>query len=299
MPGFDLEGVLVLKSLEHGKTIKRFLRSKQVRKAVIIGMGYIALEMSEALRDLNIEVNMVKPRPVFLPWANPDLSAVVKEELRNQGVVLHLGQEIKRIEKINAHSLNVICEGIDLPCQMVLVAIGVRPNSHLAHNAALELGLKGAIAVWIPLALRANRAGWAVADNLTGENIEMEGVAGTSVFKIFYLLVARSGLSMDEAEKSGFDPIEVSINSRSRAHAHPGSSTIHVQMVGDRNSGRSKDDCQSIQSVRSGICTAIWTCMGPIANRCKSNPQEDLKTFACLESHGNFIRIRGEIAHGN
>ena len=266
-PGFDLEGVMVLKSLKHGKTIKRFLRSKQVRKAVIIGMGYIALEMSEALRDLNIEVNMVKPRPVFLPWANPDLSAVVKEELRNQGVVLHLGQEIKRIEEINEHSLNVICEGIDLPCQMVLVAIGVRPNSHLAHNAALELGLKGAIAVdrwmrtsneniyaagdcadayhvvtgrktWIPLALRANRAGWAVADNLTGENIEMEGVAGTSVFKIFDLQVARAGLSMDEAEKSGFDPIEVSINSRSRAHAHPGSSTIHVQMVGDRNSGR-------------------------------------------------------------
>jgi len=91
---------------------------------------------------------------------------------------------------------------------------------------------------WIPLALRANRAGWGVADNVTGKRVELEGIAGTAVFKVFDLQVARSGLTLAEAVKYGFDPVENVIKSRSRAHAHPGSSTLHIQMVGDRKSGR-------------------------------------------------------------
>ena len=151
--------------------------------------------------------------------------------------------------------------------QMVLVAVGVKPNSEMADRAGLELGPGGSIAVgkdlrtsdeeifaagdcadafhvvtgqktWIPLALRANRAGWGVADNVTGKKVELEGIAGTAVFKVFDLEVARSGLSLAEAEKYGFDPVENTIKSRSRAHAHPGSSTLHIQMVGDRKSGR-------------------------------------------------------------
>ena len=90
---------------------------------------------------------------------------------------------------------------------------------------------------WIPLALRANRAGWAVADNVIGKKVEIEGVAGTAVFKVFDLQVARTGLSVAEGQSAGFDPLEVMIISRSRAHAHPGNSEIRVQMVGDRKTG--------------------------------------------------------------
>jgi NADPH-dependent 2,4-dienoyl-CoA reductase/sulfur reductase-like enzyme len=150
---------------------------------------------------------------------------------------------------------------------LVLVAIGVKPNSALAVESGLETGPKNSIAVkrnmltsdvdiyaagdcadayhvvtgqrtWIPLALRANRAGWAVADSLSGKDIQLDGVAGTAVFKVFDLQVARTGLGVDEAIANGFDPVEVSIESRSRAHSHPGNTTIYAQMVGDKKSGR-------------------------------------------------------------
>jgi NADPH-dependent 2,4-dienoyl-CoA reductase/sulfur reductase-like enzyme len=266
LPGFDLPGVMALKSLEDGKKIKDFIRSQDVKKVVIIGMGYIALEMCEALREREIEVHMVKPRPIFLPWMNPELASVVKEEVEGHGVGIHLGHKIERIEK-SGNFLKVICPDSILEGQAVLVAIGVRPNSEIAARAGLELGPSGSIAVdrtlkttdeniysagdcadayhvvtgqktWVPLALRANRAGWAVADNVTGTRTELEGIAGSAVFKVFDLQVARTGLSMGEAEKTGFDPVEVVVKTRSRAHAHPGSTTIHVQIVGDKKSGR-------------------------------------------------------------
>jgi NADPH-dependent 2,4-dienoyl-CoA reductase/sulfur reductase-like enzyme len=266
LPGFDLPGVMALKSLEDGKKIKDFIRSQDVKKVVIIGMGYIALEMCEALREREIEVHMVKPRPIFLPWMNPELASVVKEEVEGHGVGIHLGHKIERIEK-SGNFLKVICPDSILEGQAVLVAIGVRPNSEIAAGAGLELGPSGSIAVdrtlkttdeniysagdcadayhvvtgqktWVPLALRANRAGWAVADNVTGTRTELEGIAGSAVFKVFDLQVARTGLSMGEAEKTGFDPVEVAVQTRSRAHAHPGSTTIHAQIVGDRKSGR-------------------------------------------------------------
>ena len=266
LPGFDLPGVMPLKSLEHGRRIKHFIQDRGVKKAVIIGMGYIALEMCEALHARNIAVEMIKPRPTFLPWMNEKLAATVKEEVETHGITLHLGHEVKQIEK-SKEGFRVICPDLELEAQMVLVAMGVIPNSQLAEEAGLELGPNKAVAVdrglltsgldiyaagdcadafhvvtgqrtWIPLALRANRAGWAVADNVTGTKTTLEGVAGTAVFKVLGLEVSRTGLSMAEAKKYGFDPIEVMIESRTRAHRHPGSSTIGVQMVADRKSGR-------------------------------------------------------------
>jgi NADPH-dependent 2,4-dienoyl-CoA reductase/sulfur reductase-like enzyme len=258
---------MTLKSLENGRKIKDFIHDEGVNQTVIVGMGYIALEMCEALHARNIRVNMVKPRPVLLPWMNPQLSERVQKELNDHGVALYPGQGIKCIEKSSKGLLDVICDEITLQAQMVLVAIGVTPNSRLAADAGIKLGPKRAIAVdkglltsdkdiyaagdcadayhvvtgektWIPLALRANRAGWAVADNLSGKKVELDGVAGTSVFKVFDLEVARTGLSVAEAEKSGFEPMEVVIRSQSKAHAHPGSTDISVQMVGDKKSGR-------------------------------------------------------------
>ncbi|MBN1847260.1 MAG: FAD-dependent oxidoreductase [Deltaproteobacteria bacterium] len=266
LPGFDLPGVLALKTLEQGRQIKQFIKDHHVQRAVIIGMGYIALEMCEALRANHIEVDMVKPRSVFLPWMNRTLSEMVQEEVSAHQVGIHIGHEIQCIEKQD-NDLRVVCRDLELTGQMVLVAIGVTPNSGLAEQVGLELGPDRSIAVdktlrtsnedifsagdcadafhvvtgqktWIPLALRANRAGWAVADNVCGKRVELEGVAGTAVFKVFDLQIARTGLSISEAEKSGFDPAEITITSPTRAHAHPGSTTMGIHMVGDRRSGR-------------------------------------------------------------
>jgi NADPH-dependent 2,4-dienoyl-CoA reductase/sulfur reductase-like enzyme len=150
---------------------------------------------------------------------------------------------------------------------MVLVAVGVAPNSDIAAKAGIELGINNSISVdrrlktsvanifaagdcadafhvvtgqktWIPLALRANRAGWAVADNICGKETKLQGIAGTAVFKVFELEVAQTGLNLEEALSYGFEATEAMVQTRSRAHAHPGSSTIWVQMVGDKKLGR-------------------------------------------------------------
>ncbi len=264
--GIDLPEVTVLKSLEDGRKIKTLLKSNRIKKAVIIGMGYIALEMCESLVGLNIAVDMVKPNPIFLPWLEPSMARAVKEELEAKGVGVYAGQRVEGIEK-TAGGLQVNCRGLTLAADMVIVGIGVTPCSQIAENAGLELSTNKSIAVdrklrttdeniyaagdcadayhvvtgkktWIPLALRANRAGWAAADNVCGKEAQLDGVAGTAVFRVFDFEVARTGLNVAEAQKFGFDPVQNMIQSRSKAHAHPGNSTIWVNMIGDKKSGR-------------------------------------------------------------
>lgn len=266
LSGFDLPGVLALKSLDDGRKIKAYIKANSVKKAVIIGMGYIGLEMCEALRARSIEVDMVKPGPEFLPWMEEEMSDVVRKEVEINKVTLHPGYKLQKIEA-EGRQLKVICSDLILEADMVLVAIGIKPNSELASGAGLDLGISNAVAVdrnlktsdeniyaagdcadayhvvsgkktWIPLALRANRAGWAVADNICGKAVELPGIAGTAVFKVFDLEVARTGLTMKEAENFDFEPAKVMIKTRSRAHAHPGASVIHVLMIGDKKSKR-------------------------------------------------------------
>jgi len=264
LPGFDLPGVFPLKSLENGRLIKKYIQP-QTQKAVIIGMGYIALEMAEAFHERGIEVSMIKPRPQLLPWLSPSLAEIVNQELINHQINLYPGYPIKGIEASN-HQLCVKSENLSLSCDIVLTAIGVQPNSQIADKAGIVLGASNAIKVneslktsesdifaagdcadvyhlvskkraWLPLALYANRGGWTAADNVIGKQTKLSGIVGTSVFKVFQLEVARTGLNSSEAKKAGFDPVEVVIQSRSRAHAHPGACPIHISMIGDKQTG--------------------------------------------------------------
>ena len=266
LPGFDLPGIMALKSLEDGRKIKNYIKDNDVKNVIVLGMGYIALEMCEALQALNIGVEMVKPRKTFIPWMHREMADTVKKEVESNGVKLYTGYEIRRAEKSNGR-INIVCDDLTLTGDMVLAAVGIAPNSQIASDAGLELGLSNSISVdkmlrtsdenifaagdcadayhvvtgrktWIPLALRANRSGWAAADNICGKKVTLEGVVGTAVFKVFNLEVARTGLTPKEAVEAGFDPAFVNIKTRSRAHAHPGSKMIQVQMVGDKKSGR-------------------------------------------------------------
>ncbi len=266
LPGIDLPGVAVLKTLADGRHLKALLAERQARRVAILGMGYIALEMAEALRQRQMAVAMIKPRAGLLPWMAPELAAAVRAELEGHEVALNDGRVLERIEARNG-GLHLSGPALDLDAEVIVAAIGVQPNSEIAVAAGIELGPSGAIAVdgqlqtsaegiyaagdcadalhvvsgrrvWIPLALRANRAGWAVADNVTGNRSELPGIAGTAVFKVFGLEAARSGLTAHEAQAAGFEPETVTIRTRTRAHAHPGSGTLHVHMVGDRRSGR-------------------------------------------------------------
>ena len=267
VPGEDLPGVMALKSLEDGRRIKDFLAEYRVRNGLIVGMGYIGLEMAEAFHARGIRVEMVEVRPRLLPWMVEEMAEVVCTELTENGVDLKFSTTISGIEK-TTDGLRVILEpGMGISTGLVLMSVGIRPVSDIAAAAGLDLGSAGAIAVdrslrtsdpdifaagdcadafhvvtgervWVPLALRANRAGWAVADNVVGQAVELPGIVGTAVFKVLNLEVARTGLSLAEARSAGFDAVENMIQSRSRAHAHPGNVTIHVALVGDKRTGK-------------------------------------------------------------
>lgn len=266
IPGVDMPGVFVVKNLEDGRRIKTFLASRTIRRAVIIGMGYIALEMTEALNDRGIQVDLIKPRPRLLPWLDPALSEQVRRHIEERGVGIYDGRPIERIVADGDH-LQVVSSPLALDCDMVVVAIGVDPNAELARDAGLTLSVGGSIAVdhhlrtsdpdifaagdcadsyhlvtgrktWIPLALRANRAGWAVADTVCGKAMALPGIAGTAVFKVFAMQVARTGLLAEEATEAGFNPVGVQIKSKSRAGIYPGAQPIFVSMIGDRSTGR-------------------------------------------------------------
>ena len=266
MPGVNLPGVLALKSLEDGRAVKRFMAENKVSKAVIIGMGYIGLEMAEAFHERGIEVHMVKPSKRFIPYLPQEMSEVVSSELTEKGIQLHFGIEPKSVRK-SGSSLALESNEGEIQTDMVLISVGVTPNSEIASDAGITPGPRSSIAVdkfmktsdpdifaagdcadafhvvtgkrvWIPLALRANRAGWAVADNLVIDTVELPGIVGTAVFRTLDMEVARTGLSLDEASREGFDAVGEVIKSRSRAHAHPGNQTIHVHLVADRKSGK-------------------------------------------------------------
>jgi len=263
VPGNSLPGVQVLKSLADGRAIKAYLKDHSVHSVLIVGIGYIGLEMAEAFHCLGIKVTMTKPRPRILPWMPEKMAQVVVDELQDKEIGLHLGVRLRAVEQAEEGLVARFDDG-EIAVDMVLMGLGVVPNSEIAANAGLELGPDNAIAVdktlrtsdpaifaagdcadafhvvtgrrvWMPLALRANRAGWAVADNVTGGHVALPGIVGSQVFKLLDLEVARSGLSADEARNAGFDPVETYISSRSRAHAHPGNQTLHVNMVADKS----------------------------------------------------------------
>ena len=141
IPGVDLPGVMVLKSLEDGRNIKARLNAYPVKRVAIVGMGYIALEMVEALCAPEIPVDMVKPRPAFLPWMPADMSAEVMAEVKNHGVNVYPGHDIQRIEQKNDR-LQLVCADMCLDADMVLIAIGVstQQSSGSRSRPRLERG---------------------------------------------------------------------------------------------------------------------------------------------------------------
>lgn len=266
IPGIDLPGVLVLKSLQDGRAIKDFLRKTSVQKVLIVGMGYIGLEMAEAFHARGVAVTMIELSPRLLPFMPQEMAEIVRKELSEKGIEFSLGVGIMSI-RAEGSGLVAKTTANDVPADMILISVGVQPNSELAADAGLNLGPKKSVAVdrklmasdpdifsagdcadafhvmtgervWIPLALRANRAGWAVADNVTGDSVELPGVMGTAAFKVLDLEVARTGLSWEEASSAGFDPVQEMIKSRSRAHSHPGNQTIYVNLVADSKNGK-------------------------------------------------------------
>ena len=266
IPGLHHKGVLPLKSLDHGRDIDRYLQQNDVKKAVIIGMGYIGLEMCEALHSRYIDVTMIEASQGLIPWLHKDLASPVEKELYDKNIKWHTGTLVTEIEK-KENGLLVKTKNGSFEADMVIASMGVVPNSEIAAEAGLETGPSKAIKineymetsdpdiftagdcataihivsgkdVWIPLALTANRGGRVAADNIMGNREKFPGILGTAIFKVFDFQVARTGLSFKEALDSEFDPVEVVIKTRSKAHTCKNSRKIYLNMIGDKKTGK-------------------------------------------------------------
>jgi NADPH-dependent 2,4-dienoyl-CoA reductase/sulfur reductase-like enzyme len=268
LPGVDLEGVFTLRTLEDGEALSRHAASG-ARNAVVVGGGYIGLEMAEALAARGMSVTVVELLPALLSTYDADMSDLVEKELREKGVAVRKGVKVEGFEP-GPKGLRVgyvLAGGQRIPADLVLVAVGVRPAVELARPAGIELGATGAIKVdarqvtsepfvlaagdcceamhvvtrrpaWVPLGTTANKQGRIAGENAVGGSRVFGGIAGTNVAKVFDLEVAGTGLSSEAAAKQGIDADAVRATAPSRAGAYPGGVPITVRLVFERGTGR-------------------------------------------------------------
>jgi NADPH-dependent 2,4-dienoyl-CoA reductase/sulfur reductase-like enzyme len=266
LDGFDLPGVHVLRDLGDGRAIKDALKEKP-KKAVIVGAGYIGMEMAHVLTERGLSVTVLEKLPQLLPEWHEDTVALVEETLDERGVEFHTGVTVTGAEAGSDERVATVhTESGRFDADLVLVAAGIRPNVELASEAGLRIGESGAIWVnqnqqtshqavwaagdcaeayhrvlrrnaWIPLGTTANKQGRIAGANVVGAEQRYSGIVGTCGFVVFDLEVARSGLGVDEAREEGFDPVAVTIRQRSRAHGYPDGVPIQVLLIADRETG--------------------------------------------------------------
>ena len=267
MPGRDLAGVFTLRHLRDGRRLLRFMGEARPRSAVVVGAGYIGLEMAEAFRGRGLRTTLVESSGEVMGALGGRACALVADELRANGVEVIFGERAAAFEGAGGRVSRVLTgAGRAFEADVVLVGAGVRPEVALAAGAGLEVGASGAVVtderqrtsaagvyaagdccevlhrvsgerVWHPLGQPAVRQGWVAGANAAGADGRGEaryaGVVGTNAVKVFGLEVARTGLSLEEALAAGFDASEVESESNTRAGYYPGGSRIRTRVVAD------------------------------------------------------------------
>lgn len=266
LPGQDLPGVFVMRTIEDGIAIREWLQSKWPQRVVIAGAGYIGMECAESFLSLGLAVAVVGRPPQVLKNFDPEMARLVQEELESKGARLSLGNPLVAIEGDERVS-RVITQQGTFEADLVLLALGVVPNAALAQAAGVELGAKGAIATdaqmhtnlpnvyaagdcaeahhritgrgaYIPLGTTANKQGRVAGSNAAGGQATFEGIVGTAVTKVCDVQAARTGLTEKEAAALGYQVSVTQIQAPTRAHYYPGGATLHVRLVVDTGNGR-------------------------------------------------------------
>ncbi|HRV45040.1 MAG TPA: FAD-dependent oxidoreductase [Smithellaceae bacterium] len=266
LPGLDLPGVVSLRNLEDAIHIKTWLKEKNARRVVTIGGGFIGLEMSEALSAAGIATTIIHKDPLPANRWDPALSKVILEELQANGVEFVGGASARAVEKGTGAPLRVLMDRGDVEADLVLLAIGVRPDASLARAAGLKIGSTGAIAVnfsqqtsveniyaagdccesfhrvsrrWvnIPLGDIANKQGRVAGRNIGGRPMTFDGIVGAQSFRLFSLQCAATGLSEKEAAEAGFSPVS-NITWGSAMAPALGIKKIGLKLTADRSTGR-------------------------------------------------------------
>lgn len=263
IPGVEKPQVFSLWTLRDMDAIEDWIKSREPGSAVVVGGGFIGLEMVEALRKRGVEVNLVERLPQVMPNLAPELAGYLTEELQAYGVGVHTDASVTKIEE-NEVELD---DGRRLPAEMVLMSVGVKPTLKLAQEAGLELGEAGGLVVdeylqtsdpdiyaagdmvefehrvssrkvRIPLAGPANRQGRIAASNALGQKRRYSGSQGTSIVKLFEATAGSTGLSLAQARSAGIDADSVVIHKDNHTSYYPGSKIVTVLLVYERESGR-------------------------------------------------------------
>lgn len=266
IPGIDLAQVLSVHKVEDAEVIRTLLAENKAGDVVVVGGGLIGLEMTEALARHGARITIVERLPAILPMMDPDLVRHLMTYLESKGVKVRCSNTVQAFEG-NGRVERVKTDQGDIPCDMAIVAVGVRPNVGLAKEAGLEIGKTGGIRVtpsmqssdpdiyaagdctegrdlvtgdpcFIPLGSTANKQGRVAAVNICGGKDVFPGVLKTAVVKVFDYTVARTGLGEEEARKAGFDVVTVLSPAPDKAHYYPTAKTIMMKLIADRTSRR-------------------------------------------------------------
>jgi CoA-dependent NAD(P)H sulfur oxidoreductase len=265
--GIDLKGVFTLRHMPEARAIESYLKSESPQKAVIIGAGYLGLEMAEALRSRGLYVTILERTRNILKTFTGELRDRVIEELKTEGVAVRFNESAEAIEGRDRVE-RVTSSGGTVEADLVILGTGVKPSVALAQSAGIRLGTTGAIAVkdtqqtnlpniyaagdccetnhivsdrpvYIPLGTTANKQGRVAGINAAGGRAFFKGIAGTSVVKVFSLEAASTGIaSVDAAAEEGFSPRLIESRSISRAGYYPGAERIDTQIIYDERTGR-------------------------------------------------------------
>ena len=267
LPGVGLEKLFTLRTVEDTLRVKDYINTHHPRSAVLAGGGFISLELAENLRELGMEVTIVqRPRQLMNPF-DPDMAAFIHAEVRKHGVRLALGHTVEGFEEKDGGVDVLLKDAPPLHADLVVLAIGVTPDTALAKEAGLELGLKGSIVVndrmetsapdiyavgdavqvrhfvtgqdaVISLAGPANKQGRIAADNICGGDSRYTGSQGSSVIKVFDLTAAATGVNETNAKKAGLDVDTVVLSPMSHAGYYPGGRVMTMKVVFEKETYR-------------------------------------------------------------
>ena len=267
VPGIDLGGVFRLRSMQDGLAIKQFIVERKPQSAVIVGAGYIGIEMAEALLELGIATTLINRSKQVLSGMDADVTTLIEQTIVASGVNLVLNAQFEALHGTSDDDvMGVVAGGQIYPAELVIIATGVTPNSELAAACGITLGERNAILVdgvgrtskeriyaagdcatvmhrtlqrpvYIPLGTTANKQGRTLGAFLAGIERPFAGVVGSSVTKYHDLHIASTGLSEQQATGYGYTPRTVLIESTDHAGYYPNARPIHVKLVGDATTG--------------------------------------------------------------
>ncbi len=268
------DGVHLLHSMGDTFALMRTLEEAEPASAVIVGAGYIGLEMAEGLRARGLAVTQFEQLPEVLPTVDPSLGALVHATLTEHGVDARTSTTVTRIAtapvgspgRLQVDAVDGSNVMLTTYADLVLVVVGVRPDTELAASAGAELGVGGAIVVdrrmrtnlegvfaagdcvvthhrlmgltYLPLGTTAHKQGRVAGENAIGGSRDYAGSLGTQVVKIFDMVASRTGVRDHEAQVAGFDPVTVECEADDHKAYYPGSQRIRMRYTGDRTTGR-------------------------------------------------------------